>query len=240
MTSGIYALYWWEQDLVYVGQTQNLHRRWGEHRRDLQGNKHTNYKVQQSYNLHGMPDLIVLEFTDLNTLNCREVFWQNELNSLNSLDIVKAGQVGFGPEANSSKYTRREVLKVFACLYSNKYNNFKEIADRCNLLKTYLVADIYKGAAHLWLKIKYPAQYSRMRSIDYVSKSRRSKDAVSVCTNLVCNNRSKFTLSGNITDAAIELKNKYYPEDTIEVIRKGVSRVLNHTRKSWRGWKLED
>lgn len=28
---GIYALYWWDQDLIYVGLTQNLNKRKREH-----------------------------------------------------------------------------------------------------------------------------------------------------------------------------------------------------------------
>lgn len=50
MNSGIYALYWWEQDLVYIGLSQNLSSRKLEHLNKLKNNRHTNYKVQNTYN----------------------------------------------------------------------------------------------------------------------------------------------------------------------------------------------
>lgn len=55
MTIGIYALYWEEQDLVYVGQSQDIARRFTEHKRKLKNTSHTNYKVQAAYNLYGIP-----------------------------------------------------------------------------------------------------------------------------------------------------------------------------------------
>jgi excinuclease UvrABC nuclease subunit len=53
MNSGIYALYWWEQDLVYVGLSRNLHRRRNQHMSSMVKNTHDNYKVQQAFNNFG-------------------------------------------------------------------------------------------------------------------------------------------------------------------------------------------
>lgn len=114
MNSGIYALYWWEQDLVYVGLSQNLSNRKKEHFTLLKNNKHTNYKVQNAYNNFGIPDFIILEYVeDILKLPELEVYWCNELNALgkNGLCLVEPGVVGFGTNSNASKYSKIQILR---------------------------------------------------------------------------------------------------------------------------------
>lgn len=60
MTIGIYSLYWEEQDLIYIGQSQNIERRFTEHLYKLKNNTHTNYKVQKAYITYGLPSTNIL------------------------------------------------------------------------------------------------------------------------------------------------------------------------------------
>lgn len=163
MTIGIYSLYWGEQDLIYIGQSQNIESRFKEHINLLNKNKHTNYKVQNAFNSYGLPKLIIIEECSINLLNDLEICWQKEFNSINSLDLIEAGQVGYGVNSNSSKYTKLQVLLVFKDLYkSNK--NHKEIAF-AQKVNIGLVDDISRGSSHLWIKYKYPKLYSKMKKL---------------------------------------------------------------------------
>lgn len=236
MPAGIYALYWYNKDLIYIGQAQDLHRRKLEHFRLLKNNTHTNYKVQSAYNLYGLPEFIIIETTDISNLNSLEVFWQQEFNSINSLDIISAGIVGRGPLANNSKYTKFKILKVFSCLYKNSFRTQKSISNRCKVEHS-LVNDIYKGNTHLWLKEEYPEQYAIMQSIDYKSQAYWGTNSKKYKT-LMSPDRLKLNVTESVLNLSKQIQLGYYPDLEIEVIRKGIGRVLSGCRQSWRGWTL--
>lgn len=164
--SGIYALYWWEQDLVYVGLSQSLKSRELEHYNLMRKNKHTNYKVQNAYDKYGKPEFIVLEYCRISDLTQKEVEWCNEFDALgpNGLCLVEPGIVGFGTNSNASKYSKVQILKTFSLLYKGNHS-FKEIAILLGI-KEHLPYDICSGGAHLWLKEAYPHQYEIMRSFN--------------------------------------------------------------------------
>jgi predicted GIY-YIG superfamily endonuclease len=73
MTIGIYALYWEEQDLIYIGESDNIERRFKEHLKMLETNKHFNYRVQEVYNTYGLPLFQILEECHINELKIKEV-----------------------------------------------------------------------------------------------------------------------------------------------------------------------
>ena len=117
MNSGIYALYWWEQDLIYVGLSQNLSRRKQQHYYDLLANKHINWKVQQAYNNYGSPDFIVLEYGSMSNLSKLEQHWGNEFDVMGhrGLNIQEPGWgPGYGTSHNTSVYSQIQILKVFS------------------------------------------------------------------------------------------------------------------------------
>lgn len=161
--SGIYALYWWEQDLVYVGQSQNIPRRFREHKYKLSVGTHTNYKVAKAFSMYGMPDIVVLQLAQPTALNSLEIWWTNQfdsLNGINGLNIIEPGVVGFGSNSNNSKYSKLELLKVFRLLYSTDLT-YGEISKLAHVPKS-LICSIYLGESHLWLKYKYPTSYAKM------------------------------------------------------------------------------
>jgi hypothetical protein len=162
MNSGIYALYWWDQDLVYIGLSQNLDKRRKEHFSLLTKVKHTNYKIQEAYNKFGYPDFIIIEYCNIVELPEREIFWCKEFDGLgkNGLCLVEPGVVGFGTNSNSSKYSKIKILKIFSLLYKTRLQH-KEIATRVGVPAS-IVHDIKKGASHLWLQSEYPTEYAKM------------------------------------------------------------------------------
>lgn len=159
MTVGIYALYWWKQDLIYIGQSLNIEARFLEHLRMLRKSKHTNYKVQSAYEKYGKPSLEILSTCKLDSLNEEEIYWTKEFDSINNgLNIIEAGRVGYGVNSNASKYSKLQILKVFRRLYLSS-DTYDEIAKYSGVSKD-TVSDIRYGVSHIWLKAKYPKQYS--------------------------------------------------------------------------------
>lgn len=225
MNSGIYSLYWWEQDLIYVGLSQNLNARKAEHFRDLENNTHTNYKVQNAYNLYGKPDFIILEYCDIKYLPEKEIYWCSEFNALgsNGLCIVEPGIVGFGVNSNASKYSKNLILKIFSLLYTGKCS-VPNISNRLRV-PIHLVRDICSGRTHIWLSETYPQKYAKMLSIDRLKLSKLSsirllKDAEGIVYQI--NNIREFcrNILGN------------------ENHHSNICKVLNGTRKVYKGYTL--
>ena len=158
--SGIYALWYEEQDLIYIGQSIDIPRRYKEHIGSLAKGMHSNYKVQDAFNNYGSPELVVLEQTtgDLNSL---EVQWTSEFNSLQSLNIVEAGSVGHGTNSNHSIYTKIQILRAFRLLYSTsmKYSDISKITG----VKLSTLKAIVAKNKHNWLLDKYPHLFSKIR-----------------------------------------------------------------------------
>lgn len=226
MTTGIYSLYWEEQDLIYIGQSQNIEKRFKEHIYDLSKNKHSNYKVQNAFHKYGNPILNILEKCSINYLNELEIYWQNEFNSLDSLDLVIAGQVGYGTDSNNSKYSKLKILRVFRLLTRTNSLNYKSISKIIQVNRS-LVVDIANSTAHLWLKDKYPKLYYKMQTHDRCSSGNSILNNYTVLPKVVSPLKEIITVY-NIRKFAIEhnLHNTHLGE------------VIRGNRKSHKGWKL--
>lgn len=51
--NGIYRISTTKSAKVYIGKSDDINRRWGEHKRNLRANKHRNKELQHSWNLYG-------------------------------------------------------------------------------------------------------------------------------------------------------------------------------------------
>lgn len=172
MTIGIYILYFDELDKVYVGQSVDIQKRYRDHKSALQRNKHTNYKLQQAYNLYGLPFLTIIEECRINELDSLEKSWTKELNSIsNGLNIVEAGKgTGQGPNNSFAKYNKLTILKIFRHSYLKEYSNLtvKEIAVKLNV-KESTIKSLRYGNNHHWLQETYPTQYAWMKSVKRIN-----------------------------------------------------------------------
>lgn len=157
--TGIYALFWWRSGAVYIGQSTDLNKRKYTHLHNLKENIHSNFKVQNEYNLNGLPEFIVIERCESSWLNRLEDLWQKEFQSLGSLDIVKAGDCRASGLTNPrSKYSRGQLISVFRKARNPKLTS-KEISEITNVsLAT--VDDIRSGRSHIWLRESFPYSWS--------------------------------------------------------------------------------
>ena len=157
MTIGIYALYWEEQDLVYVGQSVNIEKRYKEHINSLRKEKHFNYKVQDTYQLYGIPSLVILTICTIDLLDTNELFWVNEFDTLN---IAPAGSIVSSAYSRHSVYTKIQILLVFRAL-SNSLRKQIDISTSTGVGISTITA-IATGTKRVWLKEKYPVHYQKM------------------------------------------------------------------------------
>lgn len=102
MTSVIYVITNIITDKQYVGQAVVKDKRWKNHRIALRTGKHTNKKLQASYNKYGVEAFIytlVEKVTNLSKLTEREDYWINKLNTVtpNGYNLMPASDsiVGF-------------------------------------------------------------------------------------------------------------------------------------------------
>lgn len=74
IVSGIYIIRNKKNDKIYIGQAQNISKRWGEHRRTLESGKHTNRHLQFAWNKYGAGsfEFKVLERCAIDQLDKRE------------------------------------------------------------------------------------------------------------------------------------------------------------------------
>lgn len=82
---GIYQIKNTKNNKVYIGSSIDIDRRWKEHTKDLENNKHHSIKLQRSYNLTKDKSIfkfsIVEEVEDINKLRDREQYYINLYNS---------------------------------------------------------------------------------------------------------------------------------------------------------------
>lgn len=227
---GIYALWWEVEDLIYVGQSSSISRRYTEHLYKMKHGIHTNYKIQELYTSTGrIPELIVLEYCSIEQLNTLEIDWTKELNTIyEGLNIVEAGSAGYGVLSNNSKYSLFQILKVFSMLYKTN-SSYSTIANRAKVDK-HLVYDIRKGNSHTWLQEVYTDKYALMltnRDKQYIS-SRNYPDLVSPT---------------GVEYRCIERLSDIYNNDpvlsmNIPAARNGFYKLKAGLKSSYKGWKL--
>jgi group I intron endonuclease len=77
--SGIYVIINKKNNKVYIGQAQNIYKRWGEHRRTLKSGKHANRYLQAAWNKFGETafQFKILEYCPIEQLNEREQHFLN-------------------------------------------------------------------------------------------------------------------------------------------------------------------
>jgi group I intron endonuclease len=96
-SAGIYGIKSKISGKYYVGRSLNIPKRFKSHLRNLKGNKHDNYLLQQEWNLHG-PDNFELEILDTsantrNKLERLEIQWIKEFREKDiSLNISNGGK----------------------------------------------------------------------------------------------------------------------------------------------------
>lgn len=163
MTIGIYALFWPQSNMVYIGKGTPIENRWHNHKNKMKKNDHPNWKIQEQYNLYGYPETLIIEECSPFDAPKLEVYWEKEFNSVSAgLNIAHptGEEFHYGISGPHSKYSKRQILKVFALMYKNKMLD-ADISKKLNVNRS-LLTNIRYNQQHNWLKEEYPKQYAMM------------------------------------------------------------------------------
>ena len=113
MKSGIYRIVCTFGGKVYVGSSQNIDKRWKEHKRNLQTNRHPNVYLQRSYNLYGLEAFIfeIIEECTPEQLIEREQFYLDIVfNFGNTFNIVVKAKNRLGTK--HTEETKRKISEA--------------------------------------------------------------------------------------------------------------------------------
>lgn len=80
---GIYKITNLDNGKVYVGQTDDIERRWRQHVSDLNAGKHHNIYLQNSWNIHGQDryEFSIIELCEKDELREKEIYWIDKLRA---------------------------------------------------------------------------------------------------------------------------------------------------------------
>ena len=223
MNIGIYALYWAEQDLIYIGKSINLSKRKYEHFRLLKNNKHV-VKLQNAYNCYGLPVFHILCECDEKVLDELEVQWIAEFSAIDSLNTCPGGQdVGKDTTHAASKFTKEQILHACELLSDYKVSQ-KEVAVVTGISEA-VISTILNGSRHTWIPKEIRDKLDSSRTLRYeynLPNSKNKNCSIESPDGIVYNN----ILS--ITDFA----------KTHRLLGTKLNEVLKGKRPHHLGWKL--
>jgi len=138
--SGIYKIENIINGKVYIGQTQDIYKRWHEHQRMLQNGTHYNRHLSGAYNKYG-PDSFrysILEECDIEDLHEREIYWINYYNSFNNgYNLTLGGEGILGRKLTESEM-QRFYVPIVLLNTGEKFKNIKDAASKYGLNRSAL------------------------------------------------------------------------------------------------------
>ena len=226
MTIGIYALYWEEQDLIYIGQSKEIERRLRDHLKQLRDNNHYNYKVQGTFNTYGKPDCIVIEKCSILELDLKEIQWIKEFSA--TLNILPGGfGTGKDTKHGASKFSKLEILNAVSVLILNPNKELKEISDITGM-STSVLSTIANLNKHTWLESELdPGTLEKLKASTEERRLKNKKPSKNAGKFLVPSDGKLFVVE-HIANFAKEHK----------LTESKVWEVLSGARKTHKGWKI--
>jgi hypothetical protein len=167
MSSGIYLLNFLGTDKVYIGQSSNIEVREKQHKALFKGNN-ASKKMQEAYNLHGMPTLSILCLATQPELDDLEYKYIAEFDSVNNgFNTRKSAGGGsnlWGDLNGRAKYSNQQIIDCLYLLISDLRFTYPIITLKTGVPKSTIV-DIANCSGHTWLEKIFPEEYLRLRSI---------------------------------------------------------------------------
>lgn len=226
MTIGIYLLSF--NDLVYVGQSINIERRFKAHTRSFK-NATASAKLLKAYNQYGDPILTIFRVCEEGPLNSLERETIVEFNSieegLNQIDGNTPG--GSGCTASSSRYNKEQVLSIFDLLVEG-YTR-REVSKGLSI-PFGTIGNIQSGTNHLWLKEEFPEEYDLM--LYHAKKSKIKANTAKLQGRTYPPIISPLGVVYTDIESVAEFARKH------SLDRSGLSRVLRGKYPVHLGWKL--
>lgn len=199
MTIGIYALWWESHDIVYVGQSIKVERRYKDHIYKLE-NRLSSKNLNEAYLLYGIPTLVLLEECTIPELDTKEIEWINQFDSINTSAGGSRGSFGYNSgKCAASKEDCEYVLELLA----DTTLTLKDIADKTKVSIRTVESIAYKKR-HFWLSELYPEKYAIATNNKRfsIAQERRFNTSVVLVSpegvEYLVNNLSKFAKEHNL------------------------------------------
>ena len=167
MTIGIYKLSFDSTSFVYIGQSENIEKRYVDHIGNMRNNNAT-YKLQAAYILFGKPSVEILVECSIEDLTKYELesieIYASITNGLNILNgaTPRAPLRTFIPI--NSKYTEDVYLNILLEIINKPILSSSTIAINTNT-DTTTVTTLRNLTKHTWLKSRYPEEYVKLEKI---------------------------------------------------------------------------
>ena len=167
MTAGIYILRFNGTNKVYIGQSNDIDRRYTQHLCKLK-NMEGYSKLQEAYTTYGVPNMDILIESDDKNLDLLENEAIEIFNSYsNGFNTMKeSGHISslYGDSCGNSKYSNETIEQVLDLLLIEPAITQKEIAEYLNI-SINVVNGVSCGDTHKWLATKYPDKYEKLESL---------------------------------------------------------------------------
>lgn len=134
MITGIYLIRNEITNKQYIGKSNDIEKRWGQHRTELNCNRHHNYELQKDWNTYKEDSFsfLVLEECPKNITSSRERFW---------ISTLKTNEIGYNDEKKQDSHIKRHndiKNKLFDLCKTNSHEGelgFYYFSDVCKLFK---------------------------------------------------------------------------------------------------------
>jgi hypothetical protein len=211
MSIGIYMLSFTGSNLVYIGQSVNIEKRYRNHKSDLNTNNCTSPLLQDTYNTFGVPILtILIKCSKDNLLYYENMFIEKYRDSC--INYFSKN----GPKLNCCQHTEEVYIQIFKLLILGK--SPKDIKEELSV-SIQIINGIFYGNKHTWLKDRFPEDYKIMESMS----TPRTKNYPNVLSpdgkEYTIVNCSKFSSEHGLNQGAM-------------------SKLLSGKAQSHKGWKL--
>jgi hypothetical protein len=161
MTVGIYKLAFNGTNKCYIGKSGCVEKRFINHKSNML-NGTSAKKLQEAYNLYGLPEVILLEATSFSDLDSKEIDYISKHNSIeDGFNRVPGGSsTGYGEYSSTSKYTQEDYYEVLFYLAETDMS-YKEISEITGVTNS-VIMHISSLSRHFWLSEYYPELYSKL------------------------------------------------------------------------------
>lgn len=226
MAIGIYKLDFSNTSKVYIGQSNNIEKRWISHISCMRLGK-SSPKLQEAYTIYGSPTYEILCECSLEELNSLEVeaisLFDSFNNGFNSTPSATGPCLSgeLNPSANESNDTYRKILQLL--VQKSPSLSKREIADKCNVT-IYSVRHIAALETNIWLKEDMPVEYAKLEQLKSLPFYRGTEYPM-----LVSPSGEIFKVT-HITNFAKEHG----------LLQPKVSELMKGTRNIHKGWKRVD
>ncbi len=245
MTIGIYKLSFEGTDKVYIGQSIDIERRYSEHKRLAKLGKMAK-KLQEAYNLYGLPAMEILAECEVSELNDLETEGISIFNSytagFNGVERADDMPTLQGTEAPNAKLTKEQILLAIDSLGNSAIS--VTLASEISGVPTYTIQRILRGAAHLWVFKEYPNIFTNAinnaasrEKLHHKAKGEANKLSGSILQSA----KAKGITYPKVISSTGDIFNVDCVAEFVRVNNLNYGnfyRVLTGERKTHKGWKL--